>query len=60
MTRNPLVHKEAPSGNNKTMFLTMIAQEQRKKQMKSRNDTNKKTCVIVDNDGDNDDEWLAS
>ena len=42
------------------MFLTIIAQEQRKKLRKSRDDTNKKTCVIVDNDGDHYDEWLAA
>ena len=49
-------HKRAPSGNIKTMFLTMIAQEQWKKEKKNRDDTNKKICVIVDNDGDDDDD----
>ena len=42
------------------MFLTIIAQEQRKKQRKSRDGTNKKTCVIVDNEGDHYDEWLGA
>ena len=42
------------------MFLTIIAQEQRKKQRKSRDDNKKKICVYVDNDGDDDVEWLAA